>query len=261
MKIKSLLLFVGAALLSGACSDEPEVPVVVEPTISTTDSLAVIDIYHAARLDMSFETGKDWNLEDWHTWNGVNFELIDGEYHVTSLKLTAGIVMNEISSSVSELKYLRHFHYIACGGMYGVGPVFDCPLQTLIILGNDDIDETGPKNILLGIGKVTETLERIEVYGCQESISDDNLPLYKCNNLKILRIVNCNLSGEVPARIGRLGCMADLSHNKFTSIDWKLFTERLNVPLLTDNLIKGPVPEEVAASEWWRLYGYRLMIE
>lgn len=109
---------------------------------------------------------------------------------------------------------------------------------------------------------MTETLERIEVYGCWELLPDDDrLPLYKCNNLKILRIVNCNLSGEVPARIGRLGCMADLSHNKFTSIDWKLFTERLNVPLLDNNLIKGPVPEEVAASEWWRLYGYRLMIE
>lgn len=261
MKTKYLLIPI-IALLPGACSDEPEAPI-AEPTISTVDSLAVIDIFHEANLRQSKSTGKDWNLADWHTWNGVTLELIDGEYHVTALDLSAyDTSINRISPEVKNLKYLRSFDYE--GGLYMVGecPEFDCPLETLSVRTLwQGRGESLVRNILGSIGRVTETLQVVNISGSQETLpADDDFPLFRCPNLKRVRLNYCNLSGEVPVQTGKTDCVFDLEYNKFTSIDWELFRLRLTVPLVGGNplTIEVEVPEDVAASEWWRLYGWRV---
>lgn len=257
-------LLVPFLLLMIACGDDSneETPVPEEskrPTMNVQDSLAMVAFYHSMKC-AEWKEPYHWDLADYTTWGGIEGELdkTNNEYRITGINLNNISLLPDGYSLPAELGNLSKLRSVIIYGDQrasgGIPPeLFNCPLEVLLIYGgyggHGGFSGTIPKEI----GKVANTL----TYLCIANTSiGGELPeeIGDLQNLETCAILSGNnFVGKVPLFFRYLKNGVNLSFNFFSEMDWRYFTEDIGlVPQLTDNHLRGEVPEEVLTTQRWK---------
>lgn len=189
---------------------------------------ALIDLYTATNGD-SWLYKTNWktsgNFSDAgteHTWYGITVASVDGEDHVTEIRLSTNNLEGTLPTSLANLSHLKIL-YLHTNKLSGTIPVQLMSIPSLERLGLSSNSLTG--EIPATVGNLTNLIE-----------------LYLSSN---------QLTGTIPVSLGQLGSLEYLylPGNQLTgTIPVELsFCTALKELALSNNVLSGSIPAELSA--------------
>lgn len=250
-----ILIMLSVSFIISCSNDKEESIPSSPPSINIADSLAIVDYYHSMK---GGEWLDSWDLRDPTTWNNVKMAYDES----TGLKYVYGIHINRyycvegsrLPETIGNFKHLSELVIMEGPGIVGKIPesLYDCPLVYLYIQHSPTIE--GP--LSSGIGKLGTTLQHLCITDCPSFISELPAELGKCNKARYICLGWSGFYGKIPIELNQLIIHPMLSHNHFTEIDWRFFTEDIGyIPHASYNDFSGEIPEIVLNSTRWKEWG------
>ncbi|MBE6283891.1 MAG: hypothetical protein E7098_06070 [Mediterranea massiliensis] len=264
MKKTLLFLSMFAWLWVGmACSGDDDLPEVpkgpARPTMNVQDSLVMVAYYHSMKC-AEWKEPYHWDITDYTTWGDVTAALDTekNEYRIVKIRVGDPKYLPAGYSLPTELGNLPYLTWLEISGderAKGGIPkeIFNCPLELLYISGKGFGGEI-PKEI----GNVAATMKWLYITGTSCNTIPEEIALLQ--NLGSRAHLGGNeFSGTPPLFLRDLPHGVNLWYNYYTEMDWRFFTEEKGiVPELDYNWLSGEIPEEVFATENWKIYGMRI---
>lgn len=258
MKKQTLLSFftgLGLFFTLTACNhhNDPTPTFPKLPTIAESDSLVMVDFYHAMKGE---EWEKKWDLKNPNTWYNVEFGTNENGLKVVKYILIDNLNTVEgsvLPQSLNRLQHLEELDIFMPNGLNCSIPetLYECPSLRFIYISNASLLK-GP--LSSHIGKLAPTLEHLAIVSCKNFISELPPEIGLCKKITYLNLMSCYFYGKIPYEICHLYTIPLLGKNHFEEIDWQIFTdpESKVFPTMEENDFTGVIPQEVLDSKNWK---------
>lgn len=262
---KSILIAVAALGFWGCNEDEPkpETPLEVLPA----NVSALREIYKSLDMD-SEDYPVQWNPEDMSTWKkaGIELDTITDEESQQSYLAVVSITLylthkNDFTpEALLSLGCLKDLKVYACAGSYFNGRMIPASVESLLVdrLNPDDpgyiIGVPNGNNGTVILGQMKAVFSKLIIHGVDMKGFDCKFSL----DADIFDISHNTLEGEAPNSLRYLKNPANLSYNRYTSLDgnWDYWIasdkapDVRSMPNLQHNQIN--IPEDVLNTEFWK---------
>ena len=257
-KFSILILFM--VLLGGCRHEEEELFIADKIPLNVEDSLAIMDLYDALKLNINLT--EPWTLRHPDLWKGVSFDYDEasGKRFISGIDIyVKENLADSIPPSIGNLSHLRYLRIegLNCSKNFTIPKeIFNCPLVALK-LSNKPLLKVSHKgfwddyNDIKGIsGKIPDeiynvrnTLKVLEI--THTNITQLSVRIPELQNLEVCRLDYNKLNGCVPPDLRLLNCRADVSFNYYDSYQWQTLELGGNMPIITCNYISNFVPDEI----------------
>lgn len=245
------LLFCGVCISSCTSTDEPEFFIADKVPLNEADSLIIMELYAACRIEENGSPYQQWVKRHPDTWKGIEYEIVgDTIRYVSGIKMTG---CDSVPSSLGKLEHLKKLHLKGIPNIEYVVPVeiFNCPLESLYLGSSYPFIKGKRVTLPKEMYKIKSTLRYLELY----FISLTELPEWfgDFTDLEECKIIASQLTGKVPEFFGDFKGRVILNGNYFTEFNWEMFPQGKNIPWCLNNEISNPIPAEIKSK-----YGYRI---
>ena len=262
---KSILIAVAALGFWGCNEDEPkpETPLEVLPA----NVSALKEIYKSLDMD-SEDYPVQWNPEDMSTWKnaGITLDTItdeeSGQRYLAVASITLYLPRKDgyLTDALLYLNNLKELKVYGCTGSYFNGRMIPASVESLLVdrLNPDDpgyiIGVPNGNNGTVILGQMKAVFSKLIIHGVDMKGFDCKFSL----DADIFDISHNTLEGEAPNSLRYLKNPANLSYNKYTSLDgnWDYWIasdkapDVRSMPNLQHNQIN--IPEDVLNTEFWK---------
>ncbi len=254
--------------LAWACGDEPKEP---QLKLLSSDSIALVEISRSFQTE-SADYPHPWSISNPSTWKGsVRLDTVIDEktgekalavggltlYIYEPAKIYDGIIYDSpMDPKLLDLKHVKEFKVYACPDACFKPEYIPIGCESILVEKIDPevpgfikvFDESSKKKSWDTIGLMAShswyfrkfVVHGLDINYFNVSLVDDSL----------VDVSNNQLEGQVSGNMIIFSTQPNLSHNKYTKFDWKLWGNNYYiVPNLQYNEI--PIPEEILETEFW----------